>query len=47
MKWYVDQFMIGYQVVQRYSASNERYPVSQGPFASENEAQTWAEENLD
>jgi len=46
-KWYVDEYQIGWQTVPRSGPSLQRYPVSHGPFASEEEADAWALANLD
>jgi hypothetical protein len=45
-KWYVEQYGIGYMIVRGIGASLQRWPISHGPFDTEDEAVKWAEENL-
>ena len=45
-QWYVDEYQIGYDVILRNGASLERWPVSHGPFKSEEEAHQWAKKEL-
>lgn len=45
-KWYVDEYQIGWSVELRTHGSLERWPVSHGPFNSEEEAHQWAKKEL-
>lgn len=45
--WYVEQYLIGWGITLRQGHSKLRYPITHGPFSSEEEAATWAISNLE
>jgi len=46
MKYYVDEYQVGYQIVKRDRPSLERYPISHGSFVTKEDAEDWAKKNL-
>jgi hypothetical protein len=46
-QFYVDEYIMGWEVVTRSRPSEERWPVSHGPFGSRDGALYWALDNLE
>lgn len=45
--YYIDEYIMGWEVVMRSYPSKLRWPVSHGPFRAEEEALIWAIQNLE
>lgn len=44
--YYIDEYILGWELVEREKPSELRWPVSHGPFRTEDDAIVWAIKNI-